>query len=134
MGYVTRVHGEFQILPDLTWSEIRKSPFGESTRPSRWMAYGFDLDLVVDEESKETDEGVLIYRSSRSLVMQEIDEYRERNLVDQIQKIIDMFPGHLFLGYLEGEGEESADIWRIVVRDGTAVRVKPEIIWPEYAQ
>lgn len=66
--------------------------------------------------------------------MREIDEYRESDLVGEVQSAIDDFPGHTFTGRLDCEGEENADMWRVVIRDGRAVRVEPRITWPEDAE
>jgi hypothetical protein len=63
--------------------------------------------------------------------MRQIDEYRENGLVEEIQKAVDEFPGHTFTGYLECEGENNTDIWRVYVKNGKAIRVDPQIIWPE---
>jgi hypothetical protein len=137
MGYITHVTGEFAIEPPLTWSEIKNGPFttamaqGRTVRLYISSAHDYDLALRVNEESVETDEGSLIRRTAAALVMKEIDEYRERNLVEQVQEIVDAFPGHTFTGRLNCEGEENTDLWRVVVRDGRAVKVEPRIVWPD---
>lgn len=133
MSYYTHVTGEFAIDPPLTWAEIKNSPFERASRPA-YLAEGIDLLLRVEETSSETDEGTLTQRSGVALVMQEIDEYREEKLADQVQRVIDMFPGHVFTGRLDGEGEDNADMWRIIIRDGRAVKIKAQIIWPDEAQ
>ncbi len=137
MGYTTHVTGEFAITPPLTWNEIKNSPFttpsalGKLQRLYFASDHDYDLALRVDEETVETDEGTLIRRVSKTLVMREIDEYRERNLVEQVQEILNLFPGHTFTGRLECEGEENTDLWRVIVRDGRAVKVEPRIVWPD---
>ncbi|MYR60041.1 hypothetical protein GTY54_28690 [Streptomyces sp. SID625] len=130
MGYTTHVRGEFAIEPPLTWTEIKDSPF-EAVSTHAYLAHDIDLSLRVAETSIDTDEGALLRRTGTALVMREIDEYRERNLVQQVQQCIDLFPGHTFSGRLECEGEENTDIWRVIVRDGRAVRVEPRIVWPD---
>ncbi|MEV3857778.1 DUF6205 family protein [Streptomyces sp. NPDC050095] len=135
MGYTTRVTGEFAIEPPLTWREIKRSPFsfpsalGHSVREYR--ADDLDLALRINEKTIETDEGTIVRRTAPALVMREIDEYRARNLVEQVQRCLDLFPGHTFTGRLECEGEENTDLWRVAVRDGRAVRVEPRIVWPD---
>ncbi|MFI7315189.1 DUF6205 family protein [Streptomyces hygroscopicus] len=128
MGYTTGVTGEFTITPPLTWNEIKNSPF------SPYPPAGDDrLELVlrVDEENIETDDGPLIRRTASALVMVDIDEYRAHNLLNVVQQAIDAFPGHVFTGRLECEGEENTDLWRVVIHDGRAVRVEPRIVWPD---
>lgn len=56
---------------------------------------------------------------------------RAHNLLDVVQQAIDSFPGHTFTGHLHCEGEENADIWRVAIRDGRAVKVEPRIVWPD---
>lgn len=130
MGYTTRVTGEFTITPPLTWNEIKGSPFEPAGR-SMYAALDVDLALRVTEESVDTDEGTLVRRAGTALVMRQTDEYRAYNLIEQVQRCVDLFPGHAFTGRLECEGEENTDMWRVVIREGRAVRVEPRIVWPE---
>jgi hypothetical protein len=128
MGYTTHVTGEFAIEPPLTWNEFKDSPF------SPYAPAGDDrLELVlrVNEEVVQTDDGPLMKRTAVALAMVDIDEYRAHGLMDVVQKAVDSFPGHTFTGRLECEGEENTDIWRVVVRDGRAVKVTPRIVWPD---
>jgi hypothetical protein len=128
MGYTTRVDGEFAITPPLTWNEFKDSEFAPHNAKSGWEP---SLILRVDEDSVDTDEGPLLRRTATALAMRQIDGYRERGLVAEVQKAIDSFPGHTFTGRLDCEGEENTDMWRVVVRDGRAVRVEPRIVWPD---
>ena len=128
MGYTTHVTGAFAIEPPLTWNEFKDSEFAPHNVQGSWEQ---SLILCVDEETVDTDDGPLLRRTAKSLAMREIDEYRERGLVAEAQRAIDSFPGHTFTGRLECEGEENTDIWRVVVRDGRAVRVEPRIVWPD---
>ncbi|MFH9248191.1 DUF6205 family protein [Streptomyces lydicus] len=128
MGYTTRVTGEFTITPPLTWNEIKGSPF------SPYPPAGDDrieLVLRVDEKTIETEDGPLHRRTASALVMSEIDEYRAHGLLEVVQRAVDSFPGHQWSGRLDCEGEETADLWRVVIRDGRAVKVTPRIVWPE---
>ena len=128
MGYTTHVDGEFAIEPPPTWNEFKDSEFAPHNAKNSWEP---SLILRVTEESVDTDEGPLLKRTATALVMREIDEYRERGLVAEVQKAIDSFPGHTFTGRLECEGEENTDLWRVIVRNGRAVRVEPRIVWPD---
>lgn len=128
MSYTTHVTGEFTITPPLTWPEFKDSKFAPHNID---CSYDPDLILRVAEENIDTDDGPLLRRTATALVMREIDEYNSRNLLDQVQKAVDSFPGHAFAGRLDCEGEEGADLWRVVIRDGRAVEVKPQIVWPD---
>lgn len=132
MGYCTRVTGEFQIRPVLAWEEIENSPF-EQCRSDReiYEAPGVDLHLIVSEESRPIEGGVAYIRTASRVVMPHIDEYRAYYLLEHVQKVVDMFPGHTFSGRLGCEGDDSADIWRVEIHDGKAVEVKPKILWPD---
>lgn len=130
MSYTTRVTGEYAIAPPLTWNEIKNSPF-EPIGRGAYGAVDIDLTLRIDEETVDTDEGQLVRRSASALVMRHIDEYRARGLVEQVQRCLNLFPGHTFTGRLECEGEESTGLWRVVIRDGRAVRVEPRLVWPD---
>jgi hypothetical protein len=127
MGYTTHVTGEFAITPPLTYKEFQHSRFAPHQQTSR---YNPSLVLRVTEKSLENDEGVFIKKTATDLVMRQIDEYREQGLVEEVQSAVDEFPGHTFTGYLDCEGDENTDIWRVYVKDGKAIRVEPEIVWP----
>lgn len=127
MGYTTHVTGEFAIEPPLTWNEFKDSEFAPHNAKSNWEP---SLILQVDETTVNTDDGPLLRRTATSLAMREIDEYRERGLVAEVQRAIDSFPGHTFAGRLECEGEENTDLWRVIIRDGHSVRIEPRIVWP----
>lgn len=129
MGYVTYVTGAFTISPPLSWPEFKGSKFAPDNIAHSWEP---SLILRVAEESVDTDDGPLLRRTATALVMREIDEYRAYGLLEEVQEAFDSFPGHTFSGRLECEGEENTDMWRVVVRDGrTAVRVEPQIVWPD---
>lgn len=128
MGYTTHVTGEFAIEPPLGYREFKDSKFAPDNVES---SYSPSLILRVQEQLVEKEDGVFLRRTATALVMREIDEYRERGLVDEVQSAIDSFPGHTFTGRLECEGEENTDLWRVVIRDGRAVRVEPRIVWPD---
>lgn len=127
MGYVTHVKGEFSISPPLTWTEIKDTAYA----PDANITERPDLFLRIDEESVDTAEGTLTRRSAAALVMREIDEYRAYDLLEQVQRAVDAFPGHRWSGRLDCEGQENTDMWRVVIRDGKAQKVEPRIVWPD---
>ncbi|MFI5525026.1 DUF6205 family protein [Streptomyces platensis] len=127
MGYCTRVTGEFTITPPLTWSEIKDSPYLDGDAHTGRL----DVKLSIAEEQVDTKDGPLLRRSAAALVPAWDDSFKAYDLIDHVQDAIDSFPGHAFTGRLECEGEEAGDLWRVVIRDGRAVRIEPRIIWPE---
>lgn len=128
MSYTTHVRGEFTITPPLSWPEFKDSPFYSAT--GEWDDLKRDVILLVSEDTNLVDAS-LIRRTATALAFAEISEYREENLVEHVQEAVDAFPGHTFTGRLECEGEEDTDMWRVVIRDGRAVRVEPTITWPD---
>jgi hypothetical protein len=128
MGYTTRVEGEFAIMPPLSWPEFKDSKFAPDNAES---SHSPSLILRVAEDAVDTADGPLLRRTATALVMREIDEYRAYDLLEEVQEAIDAFPGRTFTGRLNCEGEETGDLWRVVIRDGRAVRVEPRIVWPD---
>lgn len=122
MGYNTSVTGEIRIEPPLTWREFKDSPFADRD---------MDVKLRIDAETVDTDDGPLMRKTASAIVPAWEDSYKAYKLIEHVQQAIDAFPGHTFTGRLECEGEENTDIWRVVIRDGRAVRVEPRIVWPD---
>ncbi|MFF7096401.1 DUF6205 family protein [Streptomyces rubradiris] len=122
MGYNTSVDGEIRIEPPLTWREIKDSQFAGN---------GLDVKLRIEVETVDTDEGPLMRKTAPALVPSWENKYKAYNLVAHVQQAIDTFPGHTFTGRLNCEGEENGDLWRVVIRDGRAVKVTPRIVWPD---
>lgn len=122
MGYTTSVGGEISIEPPLTWREFKDSPFAGTDK---------DVAFHVEEKTVDTDDGPLTRKAATAIVSTWEDSYKAYHLVEHVQEVIDAFPGHTFTGRLECEGEDTGDLWRVVVRDGRAVKVTPRIVWPD---
>ncbi|MFG2210982.1 DUF6205 family protein [Streptomyces sp. NPDC048638] len=60
------------------------------------------------------------------------DEESLSQMEDDVQELIDAFPGHEFRGRFQcmGDGHWD-DMWGVVVIDGCARRVTPQVIWPD---
>lgn len=127
MGYLTKVSGQIEISPPITWGELRKSNWPINDR------YARNVRLVIEETEVDTDDGTMIRRVATAIAPMILDEpYKAYEIDDHINEIADTFgKGREFSGYLSGEGEEPGDLWRLYIRDGAAVRVTPEIVWPE---
>ncbi|MFK0179013.1 DUF6205 family protein [Streptomyces xanthochromogenes] len=126
MGYYTTVDGAIRIEPPLKWAEFKDSPFYETETSGKR-----DVRLKVDEEIVDTDEGQMIRKTASALEGSWEGGYKAYHLLEHVQEVIEAFPGHTFTGRLDCEGEEAADVWRVVVRDGVAVKVEPRIVWPD---
>ena len=128
MGYYTRVTGELHIEPPLTWPEFKDSRFLPGSPNDNG---NYDVQLRADEETVDTDEGQLVRKTASVLLPRWDDSFKAYNLIEHVQAVIDAFPGRTFTGRLECEGEDNTDMWRLIVRDGRAVRVEPRIVWPD---
>lgn len=142
MPYTTRVNGGFEIRPPIRWAEIKASPFTfhhatEAGAVATWRAPGIDLDLIVDTAEQDTEDGeaVIVTHAGVKLVMRQIDEYRADGLVEQVQRVIDMFDDdHAYEGRLEAEGEGGGwglDVWRLLVDEGKAKKIVAHLSWPD---
>lgn len=127
MGYNTRYTGAIGIEPPLTWAQIKDSPYLPESAEKNFP----DVKLRVIETTTETEDGVLTRRVADAIVPVTDESYKGYGIVETVQKIIDAYPGHEFTGRFDCEGEEAPDLWRLVVRDGRATRVEPQITWPE---
>lgn len=126
MGTNRRYRGEIEIDPPLNWAEIRK--VFELPR----IKSGWEIKLVIDEETKETDDGSVVVRTSNTVVPWTDDAYRGYYVQEALQEVIDACPGHTFTGFFEGVLEDGSEMWRIVVtKDGAVKEVQPTISWPE---
>jgi hypothetical protein len=129
MGYYTTYTGQITIEPALSWAEFKDSPWiGDDHGAVK-------LDVRQEETSRETDEGTITVTLKTAVAIVPIseDSYKGYSIIEDVQKIVDAFPGHSWIGYISAEGEEAGDLWRLAVRDGSAVQVKPRIVWPEDA-
>ena len=60
----------------------------------------------------------------------------EDEILEHVGALVSFLRGYtdgepVFTGYLECQGEETGDLWRVYVRNGQAVRVDPKIVWPD---
>jgi hypothetical protein len=127
MGYTTNFNGEFVISPPLTWAEVRDSRFS----PDHFGQHRLDVKIRVGEQVTEDDEGTRIVRTGVALVPAYEDEMRGYNIVEHVQHFLDEHPGHDLAGRLDCSGEDAADLWRLEIHDGHAVKVEPRIVWPD---
>lgn len=50
--------------------------------------------------------------------------------ITDLQLVADAYPDRILV--IERTGEESPDVSRAVVKNGTVTEIEPELIWPEY--
>lgn len=107
-------------------------PLGHQEIDPRWSDSDFCgmVPVVPRVEERVTDspEGTLIVRSCSAIVPTPWN-HSAGSILDSIEGFIEKISGHEFGGYLECQGEEIGDLFRIVVQDRTARIVYPDISW-----
>ena len=119
MGYYTRFEGEISIVPPLTWAEIKKGPGLQ------------DLRLRTVEDVEETAEGHVTRVTADAVVPITEDSYKGYSIREELQALAKAHKSHQFTGYISAEGEDAGDLWRLAVKDGKAVQIRPRIVWPD---
>lgn len=125
MGYLTTLSGELQILPSLTWAEIRGSNFLDFKTEDGSSV----LKIDVLEVEIETKHGTLTQKTGVAVVPLK-DSVRAYDILSDLEKIVKAFPGHRFIGCIEGEGENQGDAWRLYVRHGQVIEHTISTAWP----
>lgn len=130
MGYNTDARGQISIDPPIPWGEIKDSPFLPENARAR--ATERDIMFRIDSEEVDTPEGTLTRRTAVALVQSWDGDARNYNIVDHLQEVVTRHGANrTFTGRFDMEGEVSGDIWRLLVRNGKAVRVDPIVTWPD---
>lgn len=134
-GYDVRVAGAITIEPPLTWPEIRDNPVVRGLNPTvsdrrhhGSMRRNLDARVRVDEVEVNTANGTLIRREGVAIVASQSGPYAAYDLTADVELIASTFPEHVFRGYLECQSND--DVWRVIIRDGKAVEVRPGAAWP----
>jgi Family of unknown function (DUF6205) len=128
MGYYTQIEGDFAIIPPLTRKELRNAGYDDHGKhASGWRT----LKPRVESTQTETDYGYQIEYTCNQIVPADTERFKAYGVLNHMQEIIDAFPGHEFTGLLECTGEDPGDLWRVYVKNGKAIKVTPEIVWPE---
>jgi hypothetical protein len=129
MGYNARVEGELEIVPPLSWPELKANPMYKE-KPGY-----YDIRIDVDEEKVDTPDGELIKRTGITVSYGgTVHDLRAYSIEDDLEKVRKTLPkGTELKGWLDCLGEDGA-VWRVAVYDGCVVRVEPKIVWPEWMQ
>lgn len=118
MGYYSTVHGEISYTPGLLEDELQDPII------QRYLKYDKDVTLNNDWHTIEcsTDDQFKAY-------------CLEEDLKELVAKLVELNPEITFTGYLEvqgeGRGPGNVDLWRLQVKNGKVVEVKPTLVWPE---
>jgi hypothetical protein len=125
MSEDTTAHGAIVIDPPIVWTTV--------ACPAAWLAIDHDGGpwrdalLRVVETQEDTPDGVLIRRALDAIVPASLLGH---DLLEQVQEIVDRFgAGRTFSGHLECIYAGGEDVWRIAIRDGRAVEIRPT--WPD---
>lgn len=122
MSYHSRFLGAIQIDPPLTAQEIRITPRLR------------DLDLKKTEHEEVTETGMIYTVTCASVASWTVGPRDGVYVIEDLQKIVDTHgQKHQFTGHISVMGEDAEDIWRLTVKGGRAVQVRPYITWPEEA-
>jgi len=120
MGYYTRYSGEIHIEPPLTWTEAKSGPGLQ------------DLRLRTVEHGFQTDEGRSVTVTASAVMPLTDQPYKGYDIIEELQALVDAHgKRHEFIGHIEALGEQPYDMWRLMVKGGKAVKVKPRIVWDE---
>lgn len=125
MSEDTAARGRLTIDPPLTWAECTGLPVSTPDGgPNGWDVY-----LLLTEEQEPTDNGVAVTWTAGAIA---VTSYPFREVLPEVQAIVEAIDdSHSITGHIECVYARGEDIWRIAVRDGRAVEVRP--VWPDQA-
>lgn len=124
MGGDTHARGAILVDPPIDWAQV--------SCPANWLNLpntegGRGALLRVLETEERTADGLLIRRTLDAIVPASLIAY---DLLENVQEIVDRFgEGRTFTGHLDCTYARGEDVWRIAVRDGRAVELRPT--WPD---
>jgi hypothetical protein len=124
---MTTITGAIMIDPPIPHHLLKGSKHlpGDATN---WP----DLLFHITKQVKETDEGTLTSIQAEAIQSAGY-ETQGRTAEAELRAIVKEFgEGRTFTGYLNMEGEENTDMWRLVVRNGVVERVDAVITWPGF--
>ena len=129
MGYTTRFTGEIRIDPPIPFEDIAGQGFSRVERHGQTK----DVALKVVEEPIPGEPGG--YRRVAIAIVGLEGGFSCYDAIPHTQEIVDRWgKGRTFTGRLDAAGEDAGDMWRLVIRDGLAVEVRPRIVWPDEAE
>jgi hypothetical protein len=142
--------GCIDISPTLDWGNINVSPYldadgaiggGTGHNRSRQLKFSMREELVscsgpVVERPGQQREEFHIRRWADGLVPVSAGQlHYANNLIEDLQELVEEFPGHEFLGYIQVHPQAPTSLhWRLCVIDGQARKVHPRLLWPDGAK
>lgn len=132
MGYISDVTGEIYVNEELKVSDLQKLVSGKIAK-SLGGKIPYEHCVYLDyEQTFEDAEDYTIVHFEDGVIMPTSGSMKAYGIIAEVQKIVDILgDGYTYSGYIELNGEESGDLWRIYIRQGKAVEVQPQIVWPE---
>ncbi len=133
MGYQTTFHGSVSVEPPLNEAEIsylKDFSYTDHRFESNVPGYWCQWVPTTDGTAIKWDDGEKFYDSVEWM------EYIIENFLmpdgyAQGEPALEGFTfNHVVNGIINAEGEESGDIWRLVVRNNKVTRQEPMIMWP----
>lgn len=125
MSYRTKVSGEIKFEPAIAGpiaaTTLGPVQFDGARRP----VYGLHAKL-----------GEQVMPVAKAIVSSGREWRDEEELLEHLDALLSIVNLYndgedTITGYLECQGEEAGDLWRVYVRNGQAVRVDPKIVWPD---
>ena len=147
MGYQTYVSGNIAIEPPLNARELEemgiRRPVERYLEPDRWPfmtnrysnKYPSDVAILTSTENFINDDGDQVTRvTGVAIVSTYTDSFKayhvEEDLQEMVRRICNLPTIHTLRGHLNGDGEDSGDVWRLKVINERATKFVPEVIWP----
>lgn len=123
MGYRSTAKGEIIVEPAIPFDEANDSKYSE-------QGYSGETNLMFA--------GGHIYDDFIKIVPRWEDEFKAYWIIDELKDIVSKWgEGRTFTGYIEiqgeGDGVGDIDLWRLLVKDGKVIEVRPELVWPDDA-
>ncbi|GAA1614312.1 hypothetical protein GCM10009733_008140 [Nonomuraea maheshkhaliensis] len=136
MGYHSKLRGEIQFHPPVSGPELaphsRFIPTGSSWDEGKRLVW-----LKMDEEIVPTYDGIRTRVRAVGIRTSQGDELRADDLlseVDEIWKVFRFCPDgtpRTFNGEIRVFGEESPDVWRVIMIANEPVEQHPKLVWPD---
>lgn len=131
MSYTGSVGGQFAIDPPLKWFEIRDSRFYLENKADV-SSDDPGVILLVDEETKETDEGDSTLRTSY-LAIPWRESFDCRKLDKDVKALAKYLEGigRTLRGEMVVSGEWATDVWRVVSDEQGVRKEAAQFKWPD---
>lgn len=122
MGYRSIARGTITVRPPIPFHEAYESKFG---------VQGYNGETSLTFEDWDT------YDDFISIVPRWQDKFKAYWIESELKEIVEKWGrGRTFEGYIEiqgeGDGVGSLDLWRLMVKHGTVITVRADVVWPQH--